>query len=548
MRRKVWSLLCALLAVVVLLAACGGGREPTDTPPEIIIGGQRDPVLHLLGADPPTLDPHRATDATSASYIVEIFSGLVTIDQDLNVVPDIAKSWDISDDGLVYTFHLRDDVYFHNGKPVTAHDFKWSIERACDPKTGSPVADTYLGDIVGARAKLRGQANEVTGVKVIDDYTLQITIDAPRHYFIDKLTYPTAFVLDKENVETDRPGHPWTDNPVGTGPFRLERYVQGEEIVLARNAYYYGEPMPRLEKIVFSIAGGTPIVLYETNQLDVTPVGLQDLDRVRDPNDPISKELTIVRQLSTSYVAFNVEKPPFDDPKVRQAFIMAIDRQKIVDVVLMGAVDFAPGILPPDMPGYDPSIQGIPYDPARARELIAESTYGSVENLPEIVLTVSGGGGAPPRALEAVLEMWRKNLGIEVQLHQVEYATFLVDVCQHPNPLQMFSLGWIADYPDPQDFLEILFHGKSLDNHTGYNSPEVNRLLDEAAVEPDETRRIELYRRAERIIIQDAVWMTITHGKSYILTKPWVKGLIHPPMVIPRFKYVWIDTAVGPGS
>jgi oligopeptide transport system substrate-binding protein len=538
-------MLSLVLVLGLVLGACGKAEnsvvtpEPSGvTPP---LSSQRPPVLRILGSDPPTLDPQMATDAGSASYIVEIFSGLVTIDRDLNIVPDIAASWDISNDGKVYTFHLRDDVLFHNGKQATANDFKWSIERACAPETASPVADTYLGDIVGCREKLRGQASEVQGVRAIDDYTLELTIDKPRHYFLAKLTYPTAFVLDKDNVGQDGPNHPWTDDPVGTGPFRLERYAQGEQLVLVRNTYFYGDPQPQLERIEFTISGGSPMILYETDMLDSTPVGLQDLDRVTDPNDPLNAELEIVPELSTGYIALNKDQKPFDDPKVRLAFIMATDREKIVQVVLQGAVQYAPGILPPGLPGYDPNVQGIPYDPERARQLIAESSYGSVDNLPDIVLHVSGGGGAPPAAVEALLEMWRNNLGIEVLLEQTEYSVFLVDVAQRPNPYQLFSMGWIADYPDPQDFLEILFSSKSLDNKVGYNNPEVDRLLDEAAGESDPDIRIELYRQVERLIIEDGVWLTTNHSKSYILTKPWVKGLTNPPMVIERFKYVSIE-------
>ena len=534
-------ILSFVLLLGLVLGACGGteNTEPSEfTPPA---SSQRPPVLHLLGADPPTLDPHLATDATSASYIVEIYSGLVTIDSDLNIVPDIATSWDISGDGTVYTFHLRDDVLFHNGKPVTAEDFKWSIERACAPETTSPVADTYLGDILGCREKLRGETSEVAGIRAVDNYTLEIAIDAPRHYFLAKLTYPTAFVLDRDNVGQDRPNHPWTDNPVGTGPFRLNRYTQGEELILVRNTYYYGDPMPQVERIEFMISGGSPMILYETDMLDSTPVGLQDLDRVTDSNDPLNAELEIVPQLSTGYIALNADQPPFDDPNIRLAFIMAVDREKIVQVVLQGAVQYAPGVLPPGMPGYDPNIQGIPYDPERARQLVAESSYGSVENLPDVIINVSGGGGAPPGAIEAMLEMWRNNLGIEVLLQQTEYSVFLVDVSQRPNPYQMFSLGWIADYPDPQDFLEILFHSESLDNKVGYNNPEVDRLLNEAAVENDLERRVELYRQVERLIIEDGVWLTTNHGKNYTLTKPWVTGLVNPPMVIERLKYVSIE-------
>ena len=464
----------------------------------------------------------------------------MTIDPNLAIVPDIATSWDISADGMTYTFHLRDDVLFHNGRPVTAEDFKWSLERACAPETGSPVADTYLGNVVGCREKLRGESDEVAGVEVVDDYTLEITIDAPRHYFLAKLTYPTAFVLDRDNVGTDAPNRPWTDNPVGTGPFRLERYTQGEQLVLVRNTYYYGDVQPQLERVEFTISGGSPMILYETDVLDSVPVGLQDLDRVTDTNDPLNTELEIVPQLSTGYIALNSDEPPFDDPLVRLAFIMAVDREKIVQVVLQDAVQYAPGILPPGLPGYDPNVQGIPYDPERARALIAESSYGSVENLPDVVIHVSGGGGAPPGAVEAMLEMWRNNLGVEVLLQQTEYSVFLVDISQRPNPYQMFSMGWIADYPDPQNFLEILFHSESLDNKVGYNNPEVDRLLDEAAVEMNSERRIELYRQIERLIIADGVWLTTNHGENYILTKPWVEGLINPPMVIERLKYVSI--------
>lgn len=531
-------ILAFLVVFAFVLVAC----QSTPPKPE----GEKVPsferpttVLHLLGSDPPTLDPALATDATSASYIVEIFSGLVTIDRDLKIVPDIAKSWDISPDGTVYTFNLRDDVVFHNGRPVTAEDFKFSIERTCDPKTKSAVADTYLGEVIGCRAKLRGQVKDVAGVAVVDQHTLRITIDAPRHYFLAKLTYPTAFVVDRDNVAQDKPGHPWTDRPVGTGPFRLEKYIQGQSLVLARNTYYYGEPKPKLERVEFSIAGGSPMVLYETGKLDEVPIGLQDIDRVTNPANPLNRELKIISELATSYIAFNVNQPPFDDPNVRRAFIMAVDRAKIVKVVLQGAVEEAKGILPPGMPGYDPNVQGIPYDPAEAKRLLAESKYKG--KLPPVVITVSGSGGAPPRAVDAMLEMWRNNLGVDVLLQQVEYSVFLVDVSRNPNPYQMFSLGWIADYPDPQDFLEILFASRSLDNKTGYNNPDVDRLLEQAARESDPLKRTDLYRQVERMIIADVVWLPTAHSKLYVLTKPYVKGLVHPPLVVERLKYVSIE-------
>ncbi|MCX5995736.1 MAG: ABC transporter substrate-binding protein, partial [Chloroflexi bacterium] len=159
-------------------------------------------TLTLFGSGPLTLDPAMARESTSLEYIVEIFSGLVCFDPYLKLIPDIAESWDISSDGTIYTFHLRQGVEFHSGREVTANDFKYSLERVCDPATGSQTAETYLGDIVGVKEKLQGKANEISGIKVIDDYTLQITIDAPKEYFLPKLSYPTAFVVDKANVES----------------------------------------------------------------------------------------------------------------------------------------------------------------------------------------------------------------------------------------------------------------------------------------------------------------------------------------------------------
>ncbi|GAP62363.1 oligopeptide transport system substrate-binding protein [Ardenticatena maritima] len=517
-------------------------QEPTTQPETGETSGSTGGggVLRLPGGEPPTLDPALTSDATSAEYIVELFSGLVTINPDtLAVEPDIAKSWDISDDGTVYTFHLRDDVTFANGRPVTANDFKYSLERSCDPRTQSPVADTYLGDIVGCREKLRGQADEVRGVRVVDDYTLEITIDSPKVYFLAKLTYPTAFVVDRETVE--KGGRTWaTDNPNGTGPFVLKEYTFGERLVLDPNPRYYGDPKPAVS-VIYLLSGGSAMTMYETDELDAVPVGLADIARVQDPADPLNKELVTFNTLSLGYVGLNNQQPPFDDPKVRQAFAQAVNVDTLANVVLEGIVEPAHSILPPGMPGYNPDVRAYDYDPDAARQALAESSYGSAENLPDITLHISGAGGAVPRSVEAMVDMWKENLGVEVAIEQTEWATFLFDLQRDPNPYQMFNLGWIADYPDPQNFLEILFACDSLDNHFGYCNPQVDELLKEAAVERDETRRLQLYQQAEELILRDAPLIPLSYGKEYWLVKPWVQGLRFPPTIVPRLKYVRIE-------
>ncbi len=496
-------------------------------------------LLPFAGGDPPTLDPAVAQDSTSAEVIVEIYGGLVTIDKDLKVVPDIAESWTLSDDKKTYTFKLRGDAKFHNGKAVTAQDIKYSIERAADPKTESPVTDSYLGDIVGVREKLTRKANDVSGVKVIDARTLQITIDAPKSYFLAKLTYPTAFVVDKDNVEQG--GRTWFLKPNGTGPYKLARYDFGQQIVLERNDIFYGTPKPLVKTVTLSISGGSFMTRYENNELDATPVSIVDIDRVLDPSNLLNQELTIAPQFSISYLGFNVTKPPFDDLKVRQAFNIAIDKKTIADVVMKKTAMPAKGILPPKFPGFNDNLKGLDFDPAKAKQLIKDSKYGDVSKLPEITLNISGGGGTAGPVTQAIVEMIKQNLGVDVNIQQQEFASFLQELNKRPNNFQMYSIGWIADYPDPQDFLDILFHGQSLDNHMSYNNPQVNQLLEQARVETDSKKRFDLYQQAEQIIVNDAAWIPLFVGDDYWLTKSYVKGLIYPPFVIPRLKYVSIS-------
>ena len=495
-------------------------------------------TFRRLWADPPTLDPHLTTDTTSAAVVVEIFGGLVTLDTDLQLVPDLAESWTISEDGRVYTFTLRPEAQFHDGKPVTAEDFKWSINRAANPQTASPVADVYLNDIVGIEDVLEGRATDVSGVKVIDSLTLQITIDAPKAYFLAKLTYPTAYVLDRENVEAG--GRGWTDSPNGTGPFKLKEYRIGERIVLERNENYHRE-LAKIDSVVMNLAGGQSMAMYENDEIDITAVSLFDLDRILDPSDDLNSELVVAPpQFNISYIGFNTTMPPFDDLKFRQALNHAIDKELIASEVLSDLVVSAYGILPPGFPAYNSAIQGLRYDPELAKQLLADSPYPDADTRPRIVVTVPGSGGTIGLDLEVVIEMWRQVLGVEVEIQQVEWATYLQDL--NNEKFQAFAgLGWQADYPDPQDFLDILFHSESSVNHGGYFNPEVDRILEEARVEQDGTRRVDLYRQAEVIIVDDAAWVPLWYqGERHVLIKPYINDYRLTPMIIPKLREVSI--------
>lgn len=495
-------------------------------------------VFRRLWADPPTLDPHLTSDTTSSGIVVEVFSGLVALNVDLQLVPDLAESWTI-DNGVVYTFKLRPNATFHNGKPVTAEDFKWSLERAANPKTASPVADTYLNDIEGAMEYIEGNASEISGIKVIDDRTLQITIDAPKAYFLAKLTYPTAYVLDQETVEAGGRSW-WVDNPVGTGAFKLAEYRIGERIVLERNDDYYREPA-LLDSIVMNLAGGQAMAMYENDEIDITGVGLFDLDRVLDPTEPLNQELVIAPPgFSVSYIGFNTTKPPFDDPKFRQALNHAVDKELIATEVLSELVQPAYSILPPGFPGYTDEIDGLLYDPDLAKQLLEKSAYADADSRPRIVVTVPGTGGTIGLDLEVILEMWKQTLGVEVEIQQVEWATYLEDL--EDQKFQAFAgLGWEADYPDPQDFLDILFHTDSGINHGAYSNAAVDSVLEEARTESDVLRRIELYHEAEQLIVNDAAWVPMWFtGERYALVKPNVDGYAMTPMIVPKLQEISI--------
>ena len=520
-----------------------GDNESTDvvvkTPAQEFTEPLSGGVFRRLWADPPTLDPHLTSDTTSAGIVVEVFSGLVALDVDLRLVPDIAESWTI-DDGVVYTFKLRPNAKFHNGKSVTASDFKWSLERAANPETASPVADTYLNDIVGAMDYIEGKASEITGVKVIDDRTLQIIIDAPKAYFLAKLTYPTAYVLDQATVENGGRSW-WVDNPVGTGAFKLAEYRIGERIVLKRNDEYYRKPA-LLDSIVMNLAGGQSMAMYENDEIDITRVGLFDLDRVLDPTEPLNQELVIAPpSFSVSYIGFNTTQPPFDDIKFRQALNHAVDKELIATEVLSELVQPAYSILPPGFPGYTTDIDGLTYDPDLAKRLLTESAYANVESRPRIVVTVPGTGGTIGLDLEVILEMWRQTLGVEVEIQQVEWATYLEDL--ENQKFQAFAgLGWEADYPDPQDFLDILFHSDSGINHGAYSNETVDVILEQARTEPDVLRRIELYHNAEQLIVNDAAWVPLWFtGERYALIKSNIDGYTMTPMIVPKLHAIKIS-------
>ena len=553
MTKKIWLILILLASSLCALGAiCVGagllGRrvisrgaipsaspklvQPATTQPDARPSGG---VLRLAGGLPPTLDPALVQDSTSAEYIVHLFSGLVRLNSELEIVPDLAERWELSEDGRVYTFYLRPDAVFADGRAITSSDLIYSLQRACSPGLGSTVADTYLGDIVGVTEFIAGQRDEITGLVALDGHTLQIQIDAPKAYFVAKLTYPTGFVVDRTQIEGEGPA--WVQQPNGSGPFVLEELSE-ERIVLARNEHYYG-PTPALDRVEYLLSGGYPITMYENDQLDVAEVPPSEAVRITDRDNPLSHEYQVTPIQSVQYWAFNLDVPPFDDPAVRQAFAHAIDKEKLTRLVLQGTASSARGILPPGIPDFDPSFEGLPFDPELARALLASSRYFKEGTMPGLVLTVSGTSGHMAPTTRALLSMIKDHLGLEIEVEQVEWPHFLRDL--NERRFQMYSSGWMADYPDSQNFMDLLFHSESGQNHSGYRNPQVDRLLEQARVETGSERRTGLYRQAERLVVADAPWIPLTHGVAFALVKPYVKGYSSGASLYPWLMDVYLE-------
>ncbi|MBN1692449.1 MAG: peptide ABC transporter substrate-binding protein [Dehalococcoidales bacterium] len=529
------------LAGCLLLSACTcsdihsttpSTPPTTETPTTPVVEGG---TLKLYGSDPNTLDPALSADANSHDYILQIFSGLVKLDDNLEPAPDIAASWEISEDDLTYTFHLRDDVFFQDGRRVTASDFKYSWERACRPSTGSSTAITYLIDIVGVDDVIQGLAEEISGVEVVNDSTLKVTIDAPKSYFLSKLTYPTAMVVDKPNVEA---GNGWWRQPNGTGPFKLKEWQQGSSLILEKNDSYYGD-VAHLDFVEYLFLSGIPMNLYETGEIDVAGVSVYYIDRITDTSGSFYQELYESPELSFYWIGFNTTEPPFDDVNIRKAFTMAVDKDKIINLALRDLVQRADGILPPGIPGYNEDLVGLGFDVDEAKALIAASKYGDVANLPPITLTTSGYGAAVSKSQEAIIYQWRENLGVEVQVRQMEPERYVYYLKEEKDNL--FDIGWIADYPHPQDFLDVLFHTGAENNFGEYSNLALDALLDLASTELDMETSLAMYRQAEQMLVDDAVVLPLWFGRNYILIKPYVKGYEPNAMGHVTLNRVWLE-------
>ncbi len=523
------AIIAGATALAPLLPGCNttGGKDA-----QVSSNGT---LRYPLSSPPTTLDPALVEDGTTIDLLQNIYEGLVKLDEKSRTIPGIAEKWTVSDGGLTYTFNIRQGVKFHNDREVTASDFQYSLERACDPSLNSQTVFSYLGDIVGANDKRNGKAKTITGISVPSTYVLQIKITRPISYWIDKMTYPTGYVVYKEAIEANG-GKIDATSTIGAGPFKLAKaadYNANYQVLLSKHASYYAGS-PKLDHIERPVLQSpvTRISKFESGSLDMVKIAPSDLDHVN--GDPKLKPgLHLYPRAATWYLGLNQSPPgsPFTDKRVRLAFNMAIDRQQVVHVALKDKMSAATSIVPPGMGDYHSTCTLLPFNPAKAKELLAEAGYGPNRPFPVLALTYRNDYQWVADSAAVIANQLKQNLGITVQNQPMEWGEFLDALDKKSMPFCLER--WEADYLDPQDFLSVLLHTSRkingqwdhTENNTGYSNPQFDRLCDAADVEQNQTARFAMYQQAEQIAVDDGPWVPVFFQTDLELDAPRVTGI-----------------------
>jgi ABC-type oligopeptide transport system substrate-binding subunit len=487
--------------------------EPTHLPP----------APHALRAnwrDPGTLDPTRPRTIWSVGLAHQLFSGLVALNPELDVVPDIAHSWEVLDGGRTYIFHLRDDVLWSDGMPVTAADFEYAWKRALDPAGSASFAGILLCDIKGASAFRRGESTDPDriAVRATNPVTLMVELEGPTNYFPHLLAFPTTFPIPGHVVEEY--GEAWAEagHIVTNGPFRLEDWRREESMVLHRNPTYHDLARGNLERIELALQTNPAILLqmYEANALDLLHLHLlpaSEMDRGRQWH---TADYVSGPQLLTNYACFTrITSPPFNDARVRQALALAIDKEKLANVTLRGYVyPVTGGFTPPEMPGHTPGV-GLPFNPERARQLLAQAGYPEGRNFP-VVEALNGPFSEPfAKFLQAT---WWEHLRVEIPWQTVPLTIHHERMVSAPPDLS--TALWVADYPDPDCYLRVCVEMDT----PKWGNTNYWQLVEEARRVTDHAERMRLYGHAERLLAEDAPLIPLTYGRVHLLLKPWIKG------------------------
>lgn len=525
--RKLTVLLILSLAILAL-AGCGEGTEDAvDAGSTIIIGLQAEPVA---------LDPAQLTDYNSSRACMEMFDCLIRFkDGSTDLEPGLATDWEISEDGLEYTFTLREGVSFHDGTTFDAEAVKFNVDRQIDPS--HEYHDS--GDFAYADFTL-GMVEEVV---VLDEYSVKFILDEPFAPFLGNIAMHAAAIVSPAAIMEH--GKDVALNPVGTGPYKFVSWDPGVEVILEKNEDSW-RGVPTVDRLIFRpiVEDQTRLTELEAGSVDfIVGVLPDDLEYLKNSTD-----LQVVEQpgMHTWYLSLNCQRAPFDNVLVRQAANYAINKESIVDNILKGTGVLAKNLLPPVVWGYTDDVHDYSYDPEKARALLEEAGY-DFDQVVDFHVPKSGSGMQQPVTMATAIQADLEAVGMQTRILQLDWGTFLDEsfkTVEH-NEFQMHELSWMGDNGDPDNFLYILLSGEQWPedgfNDAFYKNEEVDELLREARTISDHDRRIELYHQAQKLIAEDSPVIVVDHETQIVVMKNKIKGFeLHPTGVF-RFDKVTIE-------
>jgi oligopeptide transport system substrate-binding protein len=526
--------LLTLLLIAILACGCSGTKQTGKATKEQLI-------RYNLGAEPETLDPAKATGLPEGTIMLQLFDGLTRYDEKQEIKPAIAESWQISADGLTYTFKLR-DAKWSNGEPIKAQDFVFSWLRALAPETASEYA-YQLFYVRGAEDYNSGKGKkEDVAIKALDNRTLQVTLEKPAPQFLGLTAFYTLYPVYEKSVQDN---DNWFTEPVkniGNGPFKMAGWEHNQKIVLEKNPNYWDAANVKLNKLEIYLIDSvdTGFNMFKTGQLDFQDdVPLTEIAAMKD-----SKELQIVPDVSIYFYRFNAASKPFADVRVRKALAMAIDRKQLVDNVLMAGEKPAFAFVPfgfKDADGKDfRQNAGNLFEEnlAEAKKLLAEAGYPEGRGFPGAAILFNTSENHKKIA-EAIQQMWKKNLGIEVSVENTEWQVYLDR--EENGDYTIARAGWSPDYLDPMSFID-LFVTKGGNNNTGWGNAGYDALVDEANSVSDQKARMEAMHKAEKILMDEMPVMPVYFYTNASLVKENIKKVIIPPFgVYADFKYAYVE-------
>ncbi|GAC1684992.1 MAG: ABC transporter substrate-binding protein [Ktedonobacteraceae bacterium] len=494
-----------------------------------------------------TLDPALAHDPASINIVQMLFTGLVQLDDKLQIHPQLASSWNLGPDNVTWTFHLKKNLHFSDGTPLTSKDVAYSIDRALQPATQSTVAPLYLGLIKDSDALLAGRITTLIddSLQTPDDTTLVIVTKKKAAYFLNMLTYTCSYVVEKSFIT--KYATKFNDHLMeggGTGPFTLVQNIHGQEIDFAPNKNYYN-PKPQLQhvRVAFYHQASDAYQAYQHGTIDTTGV-----PQATFANDKKRKDFFQIPQLWVNYYTMNYLTKPFDNIHIRQAFALAIDKTAIANSVWKGTVLPTNHIVPKGMPGYSDALTGpdgtqsLTGNAQKAQALfkqgLQEEQWSSATQVPPITLTYATGVTNAAQEVMALIAMWQKVLGITVTANPVDYNALLDKVTATTNNatgLQFWGLAWVAEYPDPQDWLTLQFDNGVPNNNMNYGQntsttaaqqQATQKQLEDADANTQQDTRLRTYQQAEQQLINDVAWLPMEQVTMTFLRSPSIIGMV----------------------